>query len=217
MRIYHGFGQIVNNPKFGMGKPYNDFGPGFYCTENKDLAAEWAVSSGRNGFVSAYAINTDKLRVTDLCSSRYNVLHWLRVLMDFREFDAGSSLLHDAKEYIRRNYYVDYQVSDCIAGYRADNCIFSFAQDFLNGRISYQRLKELLTMQACKQFVIKSRRAFEDITYVSYESAACEEYYPVANSREIRLLKASGKPSSSKEIFISQMIEEEIKSYDSRL
>ena len=192
MRIYHGAGQIVIKPRFGAGKPYNDFGPGFYCTESKELAAEWAVSPIDNGYISSYAINTDNLRITDLCSSRYNVLHWLRVLMDFREFDAGSAPLHDAKEYIGRNFFVDYQVADCIAGYRADSCNFAFAQDFLNGRLSYQRLRELLSMQSCKQFVIKSKRAFEDLTYVSYESAACIEYYPAMNSREIRLLKTAG-------------------------
>ena len=217
MRIYHGSGQIVNNPKFGAGRAYNDFGPGFYCTESKELAAEWAVTPGSNGYVSAYAINTDNLRIIDLCSSKYNVLHWLRILLDFREFDAGSTLLHEAKEYIKRNYYVDYQISDCIAGYRADSSAFTFAQDFLNGRISYQRLRALLNMHPCKQFVIKSKRAFDAITYVSYESAACLDYYPVLNAREIKLLKAAAKPADPGDLFITQMIEEEIKSYDSRL
>lgn len=217
MRLYHGSGQIVNNPKFGAGRPYKDFGPGFYCSESKELAAEWAVTPSSNGYISAYAINTDNLRITDLCSSKYNPLHWIRILMDFREFDAGSTLLHDAKEYISRNYFVDYQVSDCIAGYRADSSTFSFAQDFLNGRISYQRLRSLLTAHPCKQFVIRSKRAFEGITYVSYESAECSDFYPAMNSREVALLRAAAGPAGAGELFITQMIEEDIKSYDSRL
>ena len=43
--IYHGSEQIINEPTFGKGKTNNDFGIGFYCTENEDLAKEWAVSS----------------------------------------------------------------------------------------------------------------------------------------------------------------------------
>ena len=32
--IYHGSQQIVETPKFGIGKKYNDYGQGFYCTES---------------------------------------------------------------------------------------------------------------------------------------------------------------------------------------
>ena len=32
--IYHGSQQIIETPKFGIGKKYNDYGQGFYCTEN---------------------------------------------------------------------------------------------------------------------------------------------------------------------------------------
>ncbi|MCF0142741.1 MAG: DUF3990 domain-containing protein, partial [Parasporobacterium sp.] len=42
LTIYHGSQQIVEVPRFGMGKPYNDYGQGFYCTENIELAKEWA-------------------------------------------------------------------------------------------------------------------------------------------------------------------------------
>ena len=47
--LYHGSQQIIEAPKFGVGKTYNDYGQGFYCTENIELAKEWAVSSLRNG------------------------------------------------------------------------------------------------------------------------------------------------------------------------
>ena len=38
MIIYHGSQQIVEVPKFGIGKTYNDYGQGFYCTEDIELA-----------------------------------------------------------------------------------------------------------------------------------------------------------------------------------
>lgn len=40
--IYHGSQQIVEIPQYGIGKNYNDYGQGFYCTERIELAKEWA-------------------------------------------------------------------------------------------------------------------------------------------------------------------------------
>ena len=42
MILYHGSDSIVKSPEYGKGKFYNDYGRGFYCTENKELAKEWA-------------------------------------------------------------------------------------------------------------------------------------------------------------------------------
>ena len=50
IEIYHGSSKIIEKPLFGYGKTWNDYGPGFYCTQEKDLAKEWAVSEGTNGY-----------------------------------------------------------------------------------------------------------------------------------------------------------------------
>ena len=42
MNVFHGSVNIVKKPVFGEGKPYNDYGRGFYCTEHAELAKEWA-------------------------------------------------------------------------------------------------------------------------------------------------------------------------------
>ena len=42
--LYHGSKDIIEHPRYGAGKPYNDYGRGFYCTESLDLAKEWAVA-----------------------------------------------------------------------------------------------------------------------------------------------------------------------------
>ena len=39
--LYHGSKDIIEHPRYGAGKPYNDYGRGFYCTESLDLAKEW--------------------------------------------------------------------------------------------------------------------------------------------------------------------------------
>ena len=41
--VYHGSDHIIERPKYGYGKIYNDYGVGFYCTENQNMAKEWGV------------------------------------------------------------------------------------------------------------------------------------------------------------------------------
>ena len=36
--LYHGSDKILSKPLFGYGKIYNDYGQGFYCTQNSELA-----------------------------------------------------------------------------------------------------------------------------------------------------------------------------------
>lgn len=45
---------IIEHPQFGYGKPYNDYGMGFYCTENPDMAKEWGVGFNHNGYANQY-------------------------------------------------------------------------------------------------------------------------------------------------------------------
>ena len=37
-KLYHGSSKIIKAPMFGVGKRYNDYGLGFYCTESLDMA-----------------------------------------------------------------------------------------------------------------------------------------------------------------------------------
>ena len=64
--LFHGSPKIVEKPLLGFGKNSNDFGPGFYCTEDRELAKEWAVSYKRNGYLNKYEIDIEELTVLDL-------------------------------------------------------------------------------------------------------------------------------------------------------
>lgn len=213
-KIYHGSDHIIRTPVFGAGSQYNDFGLGFYCAEDSRYAAEWAVGKDRNGFVSAYSIDPDGLRTINLCGPQYNVLHWLSLLLAFREFDLSSGTAHRAREYINKYFSVDYQGCDCIIGYRADNSLFMFAQDFLDGKLSYQDLRKSLSGGSNRQFVLKSNRAFDRISFSGYDSASAEESYPVRRSRELRAIR-NMRPSGG--LFVTDLIEQEVRPYDSRL
>lgn len=73
LTIYHGSEKIIEKPAFGKGRRNNDYGLGFYCTESKMLAKEWAVSSLRNGFSNQYVLDTEYLNVLKL-RRRRNIL-----------------------------------------------------------------------------------------------------------------------------------------------
>lgn len=163
--IYHGSDHIIEKPVFGAGKPYNDYGPGFYCTDSLDMAKEWGAGKDRNGFANGYTIDCEGLSILDLNDPSFCILHWLAVLLENREFDAASPLAYQGKEYIIRMFHVDYQSSDCMIGYRADDSYFSFAQDFINGAISYKQLNRAMHLgKLGQQFVLKSRKAFDRIS-----------------------------------------------------
>ena len=216
--LYHGSDHIVRKPVFGLGREYNDFGLGFYCTENPEHASEWAVGFGRNGFVSEYSLDCSSLRIIDLCSSSYCPLHWVSLLFSFREFDPVTPIVRRAKEYISREFTLDYQGTDCISGYRADNVNFTLVSEFLSDRLSYNNLKSALTEHSLgRQFVLKSNRAFDRILYTGYRTALSDDFHPASVSREIELLKKLPIEKNSGDFMLSQMIEEEIKSYDPRL
>ena len=48
-KLYHGSSRIIEKPVFGYGKPYNDYGLGFYCTESLEMAKEWGVGRECSG------------------------------------------------------------------------------------------------------------------------------------------------------------------------
>lgn len=51
MTVYHGSEFVVEKPLHGLGKRTNDYGLGFYCTEDKTLAG--AESASRSSFLEA--------------------------------------------------------------------------------------------------------------------------------------------------------------------
>ena len=61
--LYHGSSMIVEKPEYGKGKPYNDYGSGFYCTKHIELAKEWAVGENSDGFVNSYEIDLSNLKI----------------------------------------------------------------------------------------------------------------------------------------------------------
>ena len=109
----------------------------------------------------------------------------MALLLKFRTFDVNTPISVQAKEYILENFYVDVEVYDVIIGYRADDSYFSFAKDFINNTISVEQLAEAMRLgELGIQIVLKSKKAFDTVKYVSYELAECKEYYVKRVSRD---------------------------------
>ena len=158
--IYHGSDHIIEKPQYGYGKPYNDYGVGFYCTENPNMAKEWGVSIDHNGYANEYQIECDGLTILDLNAPEYTMLHWLTILLENREFDASTPLAAEAKDYLLQNFHLDYKTADVIIGYRADDSYFSFASDFINGAISYRQLCSAMRLgKLGQQFVTEKPKS----------------------------------------------------------
>ena len=222
MKIYHGSENIIEKPVFGFGKTYNDYGLGFYCTDILEMAKEWGAGIDRNGYANCYEIDCTDLTILDLNDENYCMLHWLSVLLQNREFDVPSGLALEAKEYIIKNFPVDYESYDIIIGYRADDSYFSFAQDFINGTISYRQLCNAMKLgKLGQQFVLKSSKAFERIKFTGYEIADSEEWYAKRMNRDRAARREYFDVERNKrqrgDLYITQIMDEEMKSDDSRL
>ena len=218
--IYHGSQFIIQKPIFGYGKAYNDYGLGFYCTFDVELAKEWAVSESSSGYANKYEIETDDLKILNL--NEYSPLHWLAILLDNRTFNANSPLAIEAKEYIKEHFLLNYKSYDIIIGYRADDSYFAFARDFVSGSISYQQLINAMKLgDLGQQFVLISKKAFELIHFIEAIDASKEVYF---ESKIRRDLAARHKYNSTRlmrrnknDLYITNIVDEEIKENDPRL
>ncbi|MBE6774352.1 MAG: DUF3990 domain-containing protein [Ruminococcaceae bacterium] len=188
LKLYHGSDRIISAPEYGVGKSWNDYGKGFYCTESIELAKEWACSEeNKNGYANAYTIDTEGLTVLNLSDEKYNILNWLAILLQNRVFDLSLPVSIRARDYIIENFNVDIKNADIIIGYRADDSYFSFAKDFVNNSINLDQLSNAMRLgKLCEQIVIMSKKAFDRLVYIEDETefADADIYYPKRVKRD---------------------------------
>ncbi len=56
--IYHGSKKVIGTPALGYGKKYNDYGLGFYCTEEIELAKAIRTITGATAYHTAIRTET---------------------------------------------------------------------------------------------------------------------------------------------------------------
>lgn len=217
--LYHGSPRIVKKPVFGEGKKWNDYGRGFYTTENINMAREWAVGEDANGYVNRYLFALDSLKVLDL--SKYTILHWLTVLLINRKFEVTTSLERMGKEWLIENFNVPVEKFDIVKGYRADDSYFSFARAFLSNGISLSQLSKAMRLgKLGEQVMLRSEESFENIRFDGYEEVDSLVFYPLKRKRDeearqrFRLLVGEDDIDG---LFMRDIIRERITADDERI
>lgn len=222
LSIYHGSQKIIQAPAFGVGNKRNDYGLGFYCTESLDLAKEWACTEENSGFANQYCLNLTRLSVLNLADSDYNILNWLAILLQNRIFKISNEIAAEGKEYLIKTFTPDYHTFDVIIGYRADDSYFSFANAFLNNTLSLEQLEKAMYLgKLGEQIVLKSKKAFEQLTFIKAIPAEKEFFYQKKIARDYAARAAFRGEKISRRavdaIYLLDILRGEWKSNDPRI
>lgn len=149
MNIFHGSNQIVEHPKILTQGFYKDFGYGFYCTKMEKQAKRWALTKKSPHYVNVYEYTPDtSIKILTFPELSEN---WLDFVADCRS----------GKEH-------DY---DIVEGPMADDTIWDYVEDFLNGNISRNAFWELTKFKyPTHQILFCTQKALNTITFLrSYE------------------------------------------------
>ncbi|MCQ2529221.1 MAG: DUF3990 domain-containing protein [Saccharofermentans sp.] len=225
MHLYHGSQRIVEQPVYGFGKPENDYGLGFYCTESKELAKEWACPINNDGYANEYELDLDGFKVLNLNTDKYHILNWLALLLKNRKFDLSQNktLGIRGRQYNIENFLPNISGYDVIIGYRADDRYFAFAKDFIQGGLSLNQLANSMRLgELGEQVVLISPKAFEQIKFIGYEISDSSIYYMKKIERENRANDAFNRMHESEsfnenDLYIIDILREEVKTDDPRL
>lgn len=116
MEIFHGSSEIVKKPEIRVSKYNKDFYFGFYCTLYRAQAERWATRFG-DGFVNVFEYTENP----DL-----KVLKFEEMTEEWLDFIA------ECRTGVPHEY-------DIVEGPMADDQIFNYVQDFIDGNISREQ------------------------------------------------------------------------------
>ena len=148
MILYHGSKEIVKTPEIRILRYSKDFYFGFYCTLMREQAKRWAVRFSGKGIVNEYeyvqGISLKMLNFPKMTEE------WLDFIIDCRR---GKS--HDY---------------DIVEGPMANDTIFNYIQDFIDGKISRSAFWELAKFKKpTHQISFHTARALETLAYEVYD------------------------------------------------
>ena len=125
------------------------------------------------------------LKVLDLLSPHYSVLHWIALLVEHRSFRKDTAIAVGACDFLHDHFLPDTDASDVIRGWRADDSYFSYARAFVNNTITVEQLGRAMKLgNLGEQIVLKSERAFKAIRFAGFERAPLAPYGPLAKERD---------------------------------
>ena len=147
MKLYHGTNVIVWEPKIMSVGYKKDFGYGFYCTRIQKQAERWAISKRMPHIVCVYDYKPND----DLCKKTFPEMsdEWLDFVVDCRHG-------------ITHQY-------DIVEGPMADDQIWDYVEDFIQGIISREAFWVLARFKhPTHQIVFCSDKALQTLTYQAH-------------------------------------------------
>ena len=223
IEILHGTDHIIEVPDIDKGNEKNDYGKGFYCTRIPEMAKEWACKQNTDGFSNRYELDLTDLRILDLTDGKHTVLNWIAILLEHRTLSLDSEIAIDAKDYIIEHFSIDTSEYDVIIGYRADDSYFRYAESFVENGLSLRSLNKALHLgKLGEQIVLISKKAYNQIKFIDAEPVEKTIYYPKFIDRDTKAREAYKNDirktkSYSDDIFVMDILREEIRSDDPRI
>ena len=149
MLLYHGSDCKIEFPEIRKTKYSKDFSWGFYCTNNYEQACRWAERKLINAFINVYEYSENQelkiLKFSDMNDE------WLNFIAKCRK-----GILHDY---------------DIVEGPMADDTIWNFVNDYLEGNISKEVFFEYAKFKhPTHQISFHSIRALDCLNLVKGES-----------------------------------------------
>lgn len=221
--FYHGSNHIIKAPKLKIGKKNNDYGQGLYCTEDLEIAKEWACKQNSDGFVNVYSFDLENLKILNLNDNDKSILNWIAVLLKNRTFNLNTDYAKMAREYLIDNFYIDTADFDVVMGYRADDSYFNYAESFVANGLPVKSLAKALKLgKLGEQIALVSEEAFEKIEFVKAIPVDKNVYFPRFNTRDKKARKQYKEELSVKllekdDIFVMDIIRQGMKNNDPRL
>ena len=175
MILYHGSNKIIQTPQYGSGKEDNDYGKGFYTTEDRDKANAWAVVNGNDDAIcNQYELDINGLNILRL--NDYGVLAWTAEVISHRGvLDENTMYIAEA---LVDKYKLDTSEYDIIIGYRADDSYTKVIDSFLQGQLTTDEVLRFFKKgELGDQVFIKSEPAFRNLKFIDYENVKNIEKY----------------------------------------
>lgn len=193
--LYHGSVNIIKKPLYNEGEVANDYGLGFYLTENFDLAGEWAVLYNNvQCYINSYSLSDDlydilytkkKSDLTLLNLHKEKAEVWISILLKHRHYDLDDIDALDNTDAFIDKYYIDPNNYDVVIGWRADDYFFKYIVDFASSRLSIENLKDVVKYGGLgNQVCLKSEVAFNSIKYHVHKMAKKEKFFQKAKNKD---------------------------------
>lgn len=208
MMLYYGSETLFEQPIYGVGKPYNDYGLGFYMATSFDLAKLWASKSINGGYVLTFSFEMNDLKVLNLEDyNEENVLKWISILVNHR-FEFSSKERYKSRlDWLDKKFHINVEAYDVIIGYRADDSYFNYSMQFVSGDLSFEILTQAMrTGKLGLQYVAISEKAFSKLRYIGIEYIAHTNEYESFQKNALEEFTSLKKQDKETNTFIRDLI-----------